>query len=244
MTDSDPADDPFAAHLKRDPLPGAGIRIIAITDLPAESAERIVASITESIGAMGRAFECSIVSPTPHGLGVAFELALRGACLPLVLVTTATEPWTAGHLEPLLQAIDKCDHVIGCRHPNVRGGASDIFAGLARRLMFGVSFRDIHSPCRLHRLDKIASIPLQSRSSFLDTEIFAKATFLAHVMDEVAVPPLRGQTVAAGWWADCHQILREPRFKRLSGPAEETQCEEEGADRPGCQDQERRRDIE
>ena len=64
---------------------------------------------------------------------------------------------------------------------------------LARRLIFAVPLRDVHSPCRLHRLDKLAAIPLQSASSFLDTEILAKATFLGHLIDEVAIPPLRGR---------------------------------------------------
>ncbi len=38
MTPTEASDDPFADHLRRDPLPNAGIRIILLTDLPSESA--------------------------------------------------------------------------------------------------------------------------------------------------------------------------------------------------------------
>ena len=109
-----------------------------------------------------------------------------------MLVTTADEPWTKAHLEPLLEAINQCDHVIGCRPTASRGNWAGHPGSLVRRLIFAVPLHDVHSPCRLHRLDKLAVIPLQSASSFLDIEILAKATFLGHLIDEVAVPPLRG----------------------------------------------------
>ena len=48
---------------------------------------------------------------------IALARGLAGAHLPLVLVTTAEEPWTEAHLVPLLKAIDHCDHVVGRRPP-------------------------------------------------------------------------------------------------------------------------------
>ena len=39
MTKSEEIDDPFSAHLKRDPLPGAGIRIVLLTRLPHDQAQ-------------------------------------------------------------------------------------------------------------------------------------------------------------------------------------------------------------
>ena len=39
-------------------------------------------------------------------------------------------------------------------------------------------------------MEKLAAIPLQSGSSFLDLEILAKATFLGHLLSEVEIPPL------------------------------------------------------
>ena len=44
-------------------------------------------------------------------------------------------------------------------------------AWLFRRLIFAVPLHDVHSPCRLHRLEKLQAISLQSESSFLDPEI-------------------------------------------------------------------------
>ncbi len=129
-----------------------------------------------------------------------------------MLVTTAEEPWTAAHLTPLLEAIDHCDHVIGRRPAGSWARFGRWLASLPRRLVFAVPLRDIHSPCRLHRLDKLAAIPLQSSSSFLDLEILAKATFFGHLIDEVDVPPIRGPIGSRGWWSDCRRLLRDPRF--------------------------------
>ncbi len=51
-----------------------------------------------------------IVPVAGRGWNRALEEGLRGTNVPLVLVTTAIEPWTAAHLDPLLKSIDACDH--------------------------------------------------------------------------------------------------------------------------------------
>ncbi len=237
MTTSDTSDDPFADHFRRDPLPEAGIRVIFLTDLPAESADAIVAPLVDMIAALGRQVEHRIISIQEAGLGRALERGLQGATLPLVLVTTAEEPWEKRHLQPLLEAIDQCDHVIGCRPEKSRGNWAGWLRVLARRLIFAVPLRDVHSPCRLHRLEKLAAIPLQSASSFLETEILAKATFLGHLIDEVAIPRLGGGAESTGWWSDLNQVLVHPRFVRSSSPPEETQGQGEGGDGPCGEDQ-------
>ena len=48
MTTSEELDDPFSAHFKRDPLPGAGIRIVLLTKLPHEQAEAVIAPLVET----------------------------------------------------------------------------------------------------------------------------------------------------------------------------------------------------
>jgi hypothetical protein len=236
-------DDPFADHLRRDPLPDAGIRVILLTDLPAESADAIISPLADLIEGLGRPVERFIVPVGSDGLGRSLERGLRGATLPLVLVTTAEEPWTKAHLEPLLEAINQCDHVVGGRRDRTRTNWSGLPGLLIRRLIFAVPLRDVHSPGRLHRLDKLAAIPLQSSSSFVDTEILAKATFLGQLIDEVAIPPLRGRTRATGLWMDVNQVLGHPVFARSSCPPEEPQCQCESDDGPGGDDQHGRADI-
>ncbi len=244
MTIGDSSDDPFAEHLRREPLPNAGIRIILLADMPAETAEQIVAPLADLVVASGRTVERCVVTVNGDGLGCSLERGLEGATLPLVLVTTAEEPWTMEHLEPLLDAINQCDHVVGCRQDRARRHWSGVPGLLMRRLIFAVPLHDVHSPCRLHRLDKLAAIPLQSSSSFVDTEILAKATFLGHLIDEVAIPPLRGRVRSTRLWTDVNQVLGHPRFVRSSGPAEEPQCQRESDDDPGGEDQHGSADIE
>jgi hypothetical protein len=237
MTTSEEPDDPFSAHFKRDPLPGAGIRVILLTKLAAELATPMITPLLERISEQGRAVEHQVVPVGDLGLAESLRRGLEGARLPLVLVTTAAEPDLADHLGPLLSAINKGDHVIG-RRPQATGASfSRLIAWLFRRLIFAVPLDDVHSPCRLHRLEKLLAIPFQSASSFLDTEILAKATFLGHLIDEVDVPPLRCHSWNEHWWIDARRLLKHPQFEAQSRPAEVAQGQPKGHDSPGAQDQ-------
>jgi hypothetical protein len=242
--------DPFAAHFRRELLPEAGIRIILITELAEEQAQRIIAPIVGWFDAASRPVETRIVSldPARNRLNKTVGLGLEGASLPLVLVSTATQPWSPAHLEPLLESIHSCDHVFGRRQSGLRVKVFRWIGSIWRKLVFAVPVLDVHSPCQLHRTEKLAAISLQSRSSFLDVEILAKATFMGHLLDEVDVPPLPGRVLCNGWWADLVEILKRPVFKRtdgvFSGPTEEAKSQVEGDDSPSAENQERRTDIE
>ena len=218
MTKSEVIDDPFSAHLKRDPLPGAGIRIVLLTRLPHDQARAVIAPLEEGIAELKRPVEQRIVDVTECGLAEGLRRGLEDAHLPLVLLTTAIEPWTTNHLAPLLKAIDQSDHVIGRRPRPARSGGTTLRERLVTRLIFALPLDDVHSPCRLHRLEKLAAIVLQSRSSFLDTEILAKATFLGHLIDEVRVPPLPSEAWYEGWWSDWNRLFKHPEFKAPSRP--------------------------
>src|SRR4051794_7102549 len=100
--------DPFAAHFHREPLLGAGVRVIHITELPEDSARTVIAPLDLWFRSSGPAIEIRVirVDRATLRLGEALETALDGASLPLVLITTAVEPWTRAHLEPLLHSID------------------------------------------------------------------------------------------------------------------------------------------
>ncbi len=219
MTTIDPSDDPFLAHLEREPMTGAGVRVIVITQPEFHDGHAVAESIENLFKDSDREVESVVIPVTSEGLARAIEHGLEGATLPLVLVTSAQQAWTKPHLEPLLKAIDACDHVFGRRPRSTL--RSDFVARIVRRLIFAVPLRDVHSPCRLHRLEKLAAIPLQSESSFIDTEILAKATFLGHLIDEVPVPRLDGWLRSRGAWKDWNRVLSHPRFAREACRAEE-----------------------
>ena len=90
---------------------------------------------------------------------------------------------------------------------------------LASRLLFGLRYHDVASPCRLLRRDILARIPIQSRGPFAHVELLAKANFLGHLMGEeipidVVPPPYRGDL--SGWRRDAGLVFNHPDF----GPAE------------------------
>jgi hypothetical protein len=176
--------------------------------------------------------------------GRALESGYSGTTHPLVLVTTATEPWTEGQLRPLLEAIDRCDHAIG-RRP--RESNQRVFSWLRRQLwhaLFAIPARDVHSPCRLHRRAALEAIPLQSATDFADIELLAKATFLGHLIDDPAIPPLeRFAFPRQSRMGDFQSVFRHPRFVRDSSPAEDPEGEQERPDRPEAQDDERSGDV-
>jgi hypothetical protein len=244
MTTSEDSDDPFSAHCKRDPLPGAGIRIVILTELPYEQAEGVIAPLSRRIAELGRPVEHRIIAVAGLNLAEALRRGIEDTHMPLVLVTTAVKPWSAKHVDPLLEAIDASDHVIGRRPKATRDRAANWMTKLVRRLIFAVPLDDVHSPCRLHRLDKLLAVVLQSKSSFLDTEILAKATFLGQLISEVDVPPLPGQSWNAGWWSDWNQLFKHPQFKSTSSPPEEAERECERDDRPRGEDRHGGRHLE
>jgi hypothetical protein len=232
--------DPMEAHFRRDPLPKAGARVVAFGAGELGVAERVASGLAELLGKRGRVAE-TVVCDATEGYGRGLEHGLETAVLPLVLVTTAIEPWTAAHLDPLLAAIEHCDHVIGRRPAPGLSGVSRWLGGWPARAVYGVPVVDAHSPCTLHRLDKLREIPLQSQSAFMNIEIIAKATFLRHLLDEVKVPPLAGMHMAVSP-ADARLVFRRPVFVRVSGPAKEAEREEERDGRPGGEDDERHGD--
>jgi hypothetical protein len=249
-TTSDEFFDPFEAHFRREPMAGAAVRVVVLAGDVEEAAARVAGPLETLIAQRGRAAESVVLSPDrEYGWDAALAAGLEGATAPLVLVTTATRPWTSAHLDPLLAAIDHCDHVVGGRRDGPATRAGRWLGRLPWYLVFGVPVHDVHSPCRLHRREKLAAIPLQSASAFLDVEILAKATFFGQLIDEVPVPPLdawRGRPRPFG--PDVADVFRRPVFLRPapspSGPAEDPQGDDEGADGPGGEDRQGGGDVE
>ena len=107
----------------------------------------------------------------------------------------------------------------------------------------------MHSPCQLHRTEKLAAIPVQSGSSFLDVEVLAKATFLGHLLERGRrAAAARARSFAQAGGAISSTVLQRPLFRRpaaepASGPAENAQGQVEGADGPGREDGDRLDDV-
>jgi hypothetical protein len=238
MTDDD-GDDLLDQLSRRSAMANAGVRVVAIAGRDASASREIAEGIATLLAERGRESEVVVIEPF-DGRGDALTRGIAGSSLPLLLVTTAEEPWTAAHLDPLLASIERADHVLGRRRVGLLGRLGRKLSAFRWRLLFAVPAVDVHTPCRLHRLAKLATITPQSASSFLDVEVLAKATFLHHLIDEVAVPAL-GSHEARSFGDDFRTVFSHPIFQRppepASGPAEELQGEQEGPQGPGGQDE-------
>lgn len=228
--------DPFEAHAHREPLRNASVHVVVFHDASETGADERVRSVATSLIELlkrrGRACETDFAELSDAS---AWEGLASRTSLPLTLLTHARVPWTAEHLDPLLDAIDRCDHVIGRRHLGAARLARGWFTGAAWRWVFAVPVLDVHSPCRLHRTERLREIPLQSSSSFLDVEVLAKATFLGHLIDEVSVPTLDAIPRRFSL-SDVRTVFQSPEFRHRprpgSGPPEDSEGEDEGADGP------------
>jgi hypothetical protein len=240
---------PLDAMSQRDLLPRAAVRVIVMATEDAERATSIGAGLVSLLTQRGRNATSVVVRADVHGWNRALEGGLSEGDEPLVIVTSATEPWTSGHLDPLLNAVDGRDHVVGRRPRSTLGAIARRLGAIPYRVLFAVPISDLFSPVRIHRREALAKIPLQSASRFLDVEILAKATFFVQTIEEVAVPDLRspeigplGHDLAAVF---SHATLKpgEDDPSPESGPAEPPEGEGEGDDRPGRQDAERQQDV-
>ena len=177
--------DPFEEHFRRTPLPNAAVRVVVMARSTTAQAEEVAQSLLDLLTQRDRKAESVIASARGLGENQALDGAIADSECPLVLITSSEERWTAEHLDPLLKAIDHCDMVIGRRKRSIPGRVVRWFSRMPWKFLFAVPVLDVHSPCRLHRLEKLEPIAFQSTSEFLDVEILAKATFLGHLIDEV-----------------------------------------------------------
>ena len=258
LPQDEPEIDPFEAHFRRDPLPDAGILALILEESTSqpEEGEAVAESLRELLKLHpDRHAEVRIVRASDGPLCETLTAELKSASTPIILISTARGLWTSSHLEPLLKAIDQCDHVVGRRPLSDGRKLTAWLASLCRNVLFRVPIRDAYSPCRVHRREKLDEIILQSSSSFIDVEILAKATFLGHLIDEVEVSALPSWVRWKGWWKDLNLVFREPAFRSPldepgvepgggSGPAEPAEGQGEGHDRPGGEDRERHGDVE
>jgi hypothetical protein len=241
---------PLDAMAKREPLPRAAVRVIVLAvDDPAR-AEQIGDGLVRLLSQRGRKATSVVVRPDVHGWNRAFEHGLHGSDEPVVIATTATAPWSAAHLDPLLKAIDGRDHAIGCRPRPLLARFGRWLKSWPYRFLFAVPVADVYSPLRIHRREALAKIPLQSASRLVDVEILAKATFFVQTVEEVDVPDLPSIPVGPVG-ADLallfsHPILRpedaEPEGSG-SRPAEPSEGQDEGSDSPGREDGEGHEDV-
>jgi hypothetical protein len=231
---------PFEVHFRRESRATAGVHVLVIAVEDADRAERIARGLLDLLQLRGRAADAEIVI-ADKWFGLPREDALRSdSPHELVLVTTACQPWTMAHLDPMLEAIERADHVVGRRQAPWGRRLARRLAWLPRKLLFAIPVLDVHSPCRLHRREALEAIPIQSRSQFVEVEVLAKATFLGHLIDEVSVPDLAAERLARGWH-DFVTVLRRPVFTReaLSVPAEQTEGQTKGDDPPGGKNRQR-----
>lgn len=240
--DSEEPIDPWEAHFRREPLAGAAVAVILREGDDPALTQQVALSLERLIRGRGRGFELAQI-PADLSAAEAIRQGLAATASPLVLVTTAQQPWTAAHVEPMLKAINASDHVLGRRKTREGGGFRHFLARMVWRGVFAAPGVDTHSPCRIHRRDRLAALPLQSGSDFVDVEIMAKATFLGHLVDEVEVPPLDSPRPRVDW-ADVRLLLKQPVFVPRSGPPEDPKSDPESDDGPEAENPDRGGDVE
>ncbi len=227
--------DPIESHLKRDSCQGAGVAVVVLGCEGSENAREVGESIRRLLADRSRSSDVIVVDPNERdNRGELLMETLRGVDQPLTILTRGRTPWTAAHLDPLLKAIDHCDHVVGRRAKSRSGRVGRWLASLPWRWLFAVPVCDVQSPCSIHRTATLKAIPLQSLTDFVTIEILAKATFLGQLLDEVAIPPIEESKPHISM-QDFLRVFRHPTFRLPSIPAEDPEGEREGQNGPGAE---------
>ena len=240
---------PLDAMAKREPLPKAAVRVVVMAVEDAARAQGIGDGLVRLLSQRGRKATSVVVRPDVHGWNRALEHGLLETDEPVVIVTSAVAPWSVGHLDPLLKAIDERDHAIGRRPRSFAGRVARWLVRWPYRFLFAVPVADVYSPLRIHRREALAKIPLQSASRLLDVEILAKATFFVQTIEEVDVPATCRRSPSGRSRATCPRSSRTRSSGRPtsrpegSGPAEPSEGQREGADGPGREDAQGDQDV-
>lgn len=242
----DPANlHPLDAALLRVPMPAtAGVLVVVLSEIPVEEATAIGEGLRQLLSKQLRAVEVAVEHDRYVSRAERLTKAVVSHDYPLLLVTTAAEPWTKAHLKPLLDAINRTDHAIGRRRIDMPKSLMRWIATRPVKNLLAAQALDAYSPCRLHRREALSRIPLQSVSDFLDVEILAKAAFFTQLVEEVDVPALAACPPLPGRLGDFFDLFRHPKLRLDSGPSEDPQRDQESPDGPRSKDQQIRPDLD
>jgi glycosyltransferase involved in cell wall biosynthesis len=188
----------------------------------------------------------------PAGIGAALRTGIGQARHPLLFYTTADRQYQPADLAALLGEIDKVHLASGYRRWQPVPIALRILGGIYRiaarivfdlapvplpgwlgwrdhayrflcRVVFGLRSQDLKCFYLLCRREILTQFPIQSDGPFVQTEILAKANFLACVIaEEVQLPvahtPRREDGRPPNWWSEGWSVFSHPEFGAAAPP--------------------------
>ena len=140
-----------------------------------------------------------------QGIGSALRVGIQVASKPLLL--TLPVGYDASQIPLFLHEIDQVDIVAGVRKSKVAGWRRRQFFSKAYQL-FGIWMQDPECGMKLYRREIFSRLPLQSKGSFVQIEILAKANFQSRLLTEVEID---GPEADAG-------VVNHDFWKVLNGP--------------------------
>ncbi len=124
------------------------------------------------------------------GYGAALRTGLRAARLHWVFFTDADLQFDLADLEHLILESERADIVAGYRSPRRDPLTRRLLArvwGLLVRWLYGVRIRDVDCAFKLFRRSVLDTIPIESVSAFINTEILVRAGAAGFRIREVPV---------------------------------------------------------
>jgi hypothetical protein len=153
---------------------------------------------------------CHFARLVPHdevgqGMGSALRIGIKEAKCPLVL--TLPIGYDANQLPLFLKEIDQVDIVAGVRKSKISGWKRRQFFSKAYQL-FGIWMQDPECGMKLYRREIFDRLPIQSKGSFAQIEILAKANFQSRLLTEVEIDGPATDELAGG--GDFWKVLNHP----------------------------------
>lgn len=157
------------------------------------------------------------VKPHHHPINLGFGRTIRElyglAAMDLACSLPGDDQFPAGNLDAMLAVMDRCDLVIGWRHPRRDPWRRRLQSGvynLLLRLLFGWRVRDVNS-IKLVRREVLQRVRLDSGSPFVDAELCLRAARLGYRIGEVEVEhrERRHGEASGGRWRTIAETLRD-----------------------------------
>ena len=198
----------------------------------------VARSLVDLLARRGRAAESVVVESRRRGTALRSRRAWKVARAPWSIVTTAVEPLSTAHLDPLLAAIDHCDHVVGRRRASLPVRVLRRAAWLACRVA-------LRRPGARRPFADPGPSPRQARGDPAPVVVVLPGRGDPGQGHVLRPSDRRGRGPAPGrsprgryYWLDFVEVFRRPVLVRppASAPAEDPQGDDEGDDRPGGED--------
>ncbi len=209
-------------HSLREPLDRTAavhvVHLVRSNGAESSNTSKVEESLKRLLGSRQRRFVYRRVSIDPAN-GMGFSEAIReglvGLDAPIVLITTVQTAWTANTLLPLVESLDRTDHVIAEPSTTRLSRFMRSLRAWPINAVFAIGTSELPPIALVSRAEKLRMLHCQSRSGFALLELIARANDAKHVLTKAPIPALDAEAFPIAW-GDLKRLYLQPDFSETA----------------------------